>query len=93
MKAKCEELLAANTAIPRLRKDVEALVQEASSLRQKQQEASAKGMQAYLEQDQVRLLRLLRGFTQVHYGLEINKKQVFFVCSGLFSWLDSEQGN
>ena len=50
--------MAANTAIPRLRRDIEGLVQEAAMLDSKQQEASSKAMHNLLEQDQVWVQRL-----------------------------------
>ena len=48
-----DDILAAATAVPRLRKEIELLTQEASSLESKRQEASAKAMQTILERDQV----------------------------------------
>ncbi len=52
-KGRSEEILAAATAVPKLRKEIELLTQEASLLVGKKEEASAKAMQIILEQDQV----------------------------------------
>jgi hypothetical protein len=50
---KAEEILAASTAIPRLRKEIEALQQEAYSLDSMRQEANLRAAQSLLEQGKV----------------------------------------
>lgn len=58
-RAKAEEILAASTAIPRLRKEVEAAQQEAASLESVRQEANLKAASSLLEQGKASPISLL----------------------------------
>ena len=52
-RTKAEEILAASTAIPRLRKEIEAAQQEAATLEGVRREASLKAASSRLEQGKV----------------------------------------